>query len=143
MIDSLAKLLAANGLNPDSFTASDNDERIFCGEIPPGHILQTWLKLTQGAPETKYWPIIRGGTDEYRDHYSESDPESILAAAPVGNIREILQPRFEERRHDVAEFMPGAAEATDMDHLARLVDFSGINSFSGGNEDIIRPWPTE
>jgi hypothetical protein len=73
---------------------------------------------------------------------SKADPQTILAAAPIGNIREILQPRFEERRDDIVEMIAEAADATDMDHLARLVDASGINSF-GGRVEIAQPWPSE
>ena len=139
MIDSLSKILVANGLNPDSFTASAGDENIFRGELPAGRIVETWMKLAGAASETKYWPIIRGALDEYHEPV-ECDADVILAAVPAGNIREILKGRMEERREELIEIRPEFTEATDMDELARLADATGINLFGASVEE---PWPTE
>jgi len=139
MIESLSKVLVANGLDPDSFTASDADERIFRGELPGGRVVDTWVRLAGAAAETKYWPIIRGAPDE--DHEAiDFDAKEILAAVPVGGIREILKPRIEERRESMVEFVPGIAQASDLDELARLTDASGVNLFGVNVEE---PWPTE
>jgi len=51
MIDSLLKVLVANGLNPDSFTTSAGDEKIFRGELPAGRVVETWMKLARTASE--------------------------------------------------------------------------------------------
>ncbi len=139
MIDSLSKVLVANGLAPDSFIASAGDERIFCGELPSGLIVETWMKLAAAAPETKYWPIIRGAPGDDPEPV-ECNPDEILAAVPTGSIREILNPRMEERRESVVEIRPEFAEATDMDELGRLADATGINLFGAYVEE---PWPTE
>src|SRR5689334_3584614 len=139
MIDSLSKVLVANGLNPDSFTASADDEKIFRGELPAGRIVETWMKVASAASETKYWPIIRGALDD--DHEPvECDADAVLAAVPSGSIREILKPRMEERREVLTEIMPEFAKTTDMDELAKLADVTGINLFGTNVEE---PWPTE
>lgn len=139
MIESVSKLLAANGLNPESFTATVSDEKIFRGELPAGRIVETWMKLARAASETKYWPIICGGRD---DDYEpvECDADSILAAAPIGSIREVLKPRMEERREQLSQIMPEFAQAKDIDELGRLADATGINLFGARVEE---PWPTE
>jgi hypothetical protein len=49
MIESLSKLLAANGLNPESFTASTGDENIFRGELPAGRVVETWKILADNS----------------------------------------------------------------------------------------------
>ena len=139
MIESLSKVLLANELNPDSFTASTGNEKIFRGELPAGRVMETWVKLAKAAPETKYWPIIRGALDDYHEPV-ECDAEAVLAAVPAGNIREILKPRIEERREALVEIMPEFAQATDLDELARLADVTGINLFGANIEE---PWPTE
>jgi hypothetical protein len=141
MIDSLAKSLVANGLQPDSFTASRTGEGIFLGELPAGRVLETWIKLANAARETKYWPIICGGTGDLHEQV-ECDPASILASAPSGTIREILQPRMQQRRELLASMSPEFAAATDMDQLAQLADASGIYSF-GGPGQAEQQWPTE
>lgn len=141
MVDSLAQLLIANGLEPDSFTTSVDGGGILLGEVPPGNVLQTWMSLAKGATETKFWPIIRGGPDDVNEE-PHGDPASILAAAPVGGIREILQPRFQEQMNQLAEFMPEFAAASDMDQLAAMVDASGIHAF-GGHKQEDQPWPSE
>jgi hypothetical protein len=139
MIESLSKLLAANGLNPESFTASAGDEKIFRGELPAGRVVETWMKLARAASETKYWPIIRGARDV--DHEPvECDTDVILAAVPTGSVREILKPRMEERREQLSEIMPEFAQATDIDELGRLADVTGVNLFGG---KVDEPWPTE
>jgi hypothetical protein len=139
MIDSLSKVLVANGLNPDSFTTSAVDEKILRGELPAGRILETWMNLAKTASETKYWPIIRGALPDY-DEPVECDADAVLAAAPAGSIREILKPRMEERREALAEIMPDFTQAIDMDELAKLADVTGINVFGANVEE---PWPTE
>jgi hypothetical protein len=139
MIDSLSKALVANGLSPDSFAASDGDEKIFRGELPGGRVVETWVKLAGAASETKYWPIIRGAPDD--DHEPvEFDADEILAAVPAGSIREILKPRMEERREFMVEFVPKIAQVSDWDKLAKLTDASGVNLFGANVEE---PWPTE
>jgi len=125
MIDSLSKILVANGLRPDSFTASAGDEKIFRGELPAGRVVETWMKLAAAASETKYWPIIRGALDDDPEPV-ECDADAILAAVPAGSIREILKPRMEERREFLVGIMPEFAEATDMDELARLADVTSL-----------------
>ena len=139
MIESLSKILVANGLSPDSFVQSDDDEKIFRGELPAGRVMETWIKLAGAASETKYWPIIRGAVD---DDYEpvECDADAILASVPTGCIREILNPRMEERREQLSEMMPEFAQAADMDELGRLADIKGINLFGAHVEE---PWPTE
>jgi hypothetical protein len=139
MIDSLSNVLVAHGLNPDSFTASAGDNKIFRGVLPAGRVVETWMKLAKAASETKYWPIIRGALDDYHEPV-ECDADAVLAAAPAGSIREILKPRMEERREALAEIMPEFAQITDMDELARLADVTGINLFG---ENVEEPWPTE
>jgi hypothetical protein len=139
MIESLSKVLVANGLDPDSFTASAADERIFCCELPPGRVMETWMKLAKAASETKYWPIIRDALDDY-DEADERDANAILAAVPQGNIREILKPRMEQRRKNLAPIMPAFSGATDIDELARLADIKGIHLFG---PNVEKPWPTE
>jgi len=79
MIDSLSKVLVANGLNPDSFTASAADEKIFRGELPTGRVVETWMKLAKAASETKYWPIIRGALDDSHEPV-ECDVDAVLRA---------------------------------------------------------------
>lgn len=139
MIESLSKILVANGLNPESFTASADNEKIFRGELPAGRVMETWMKLARAASETKYWPIIRGALhDDYEP--IEFDADAILASVPAGSIREILKSRMEERRQDLSEIMPESAEATDMDGLGKLADATGINLFGANVEE---PWPTE
>jgi Domain of unknown function (DUF4253) len=139
MLESLSKVLVANGLGPDSFTASAGDEKIFRGELPAGRVVETWMKLAGAASETKYWPIIRGALED--DHEPvECDVDAVLAAVPAGRIREILKPRMEERREALAQIMSEFAQATDMDELARLADVTGINLFGANVEE---PWPTE
>jgi hypothetical protein len=139
MIESLSKLLAANGLNPESFTASTGDEKIFRGELPAGRVVETWMKLAAAASGTKYWPIIRGARDD--DHEPvECDTDAILATVPTGSVREILKPRMEERREQLSEIMPEFAQATDMDELGELADVTGINLFG---PKVDEPWPTE
>jgi len=139
MIESLSKILAANGLNPELFTASAGNEKIFHGELPAGRVVETWMKLAKAASETKYWPIIRGTRDADYDPI-ECDADAILAAVPTGSIREILKPRMEERREQLSEIMPEFAQATDMDELGKLADATGINLFGARVEE---PWPTE
>jgi hypothetical protein len=141
MIDLLAKLLIENGLEPDSFTTSATGEAIFRGEVPAGRVMQTWVNVAKSAAETKYWPIIRDGSDDIHEQ-TERDPASILTAAPVGNIREILQPRMQERLNSLREMMPEFAEATDMDRLAAMADASGIYSF-GERTQIEQVWPVD
>jgi len=139
MIESLSKVLVANGLGPDSFAATAGDEKIFRGELPAGRVVETWMKLARAASETKYWPIIRGAPDE--DHEPvDCDVDAILGAVPAGRIREILKPRMEDRRQALAQLMPEFAKATDMDALARLADVTGIHLFRANVEE---PWPTE
>jgi hypothetical protein len=140
MIDSLTKLLTANSLEPDSFMPTDAEEGMFRAEVPAGQVLRTWMNLAKGAAETKYWPIIRGGAEE-RHEQKERDPLEIIAAAPVGNIREILRGRFEERRESLVQFMPEFGDAADMDQLAALADASGVYSFGGRR--AAEEWPTE
>jgi hypothetical protein len=139
MIESLSKVLTANGLNPDSFIASAGDEKILRGELPAGRVVETWMRLAKAASETKYWPIIRGASEDYPEPV-ECDVDAVLAAVPAGSIREILRPRMEQRRETLAEIMPEFAQATDMDELARLADVTGINLFGASVEE---PWPTE
>jgi hypothetical protein len=139
MIELLSKVLVANGLNPDSFTPSSGNEKIFRGELPAARVVETWMKLAKAAPETRYWPIIRGALDDYQEPV-ECDADAVLAGVPAGSIREILQPRMEERREALAEIVPEFAHATDMDELAGLADATGINLFGAGVEE---PWPTE
>src|SRR5689334_20546792 len=103
--------------------------------------MQTWLNLAKAAAETKYWPLIRGGVDDFHEQ-AESNPGSILAAVPEGSIREILKTRTVERQQSLAEMIPEAAGATDLDHLAQLADASGIYRFIG-SEETTQPWPTE
>ena len=152
MIDSLAKLLLANDLDPDSFTEAATGEAIFRGEVPAGRVMQIWANLAKASRETKYWPIIRGGPDDIYEQ-TECDPASILANVPVGSIREILKPRMQERLLSFREMIPelpaSAAAAfsniddeMDMDQLAAAVDASGIYSFSG-REQTGQAWPTE
>lgn len=142
MIELLAQVLATNGLQPDSFTPSEADERIFRGEVQAGRVVETFLNLAKAFAETKYWPIIRGVSDIHRQ--PKRDPATILASAPAGSIREILEPLTKERREELAEMLPefAFAEATDLDRLAQLVDDSGIYSFSGDQQNEQR-WPTE
>jgi hypothetical protein len=99
------------------------------------------VKLAKAAPETKYWPIIRGDMHDLPEQ-SQSDPASILSSAPAGSIREILQPRFNERRESLREISAEFADAADMDRLAQLADAFGINSF-GGRGQIQEEWLTE
>lgn len=139
MIESLSKILTANGLNPESFTTCADDEKMFRGELPAGRVVETWMKLAKAARETKYWPIIRGALDDYHEPV-ECDVDAVLAGVPAGSIREILKPRMEERRQTLAELMPEFARATDMDELARLADVSGIHLFGAKVEES---WPTE
>jgi hypothetical protein len=141
MTDSLSKLLLANRLDPDAFIAITSNESIFRGELPAGHIMQTWIDLAKAAHETKYWPIIRGGSGDV-DEQIEADAEATLVNVPTGTIREILKPLIEERRQSLADVMPEFAHATDMDDLARLADASGVYSFSG-DEPSAQAWPTE
>jgi Domain of unknown function (DUF4253) len=139
MIDSLAKALLSNGLEPDSFKPCAPDERIFRGELPAGKSVETWVKLAKAAVETKYWPIIRGGVGD--DHEPvDCDAEAVLAAAPSGGIREILEQRTQERREGLASFMPEFAQTADMDALAWLADDRDIHSFGGATAE---PWPTK
>ena len=49
MIESLSKVLIANGLDPDSFIASAGEEEIFRGELPAGRVVETWMKLAKAA----------------------------------------------------------------------------------------------
>ena len=88
MIESLSKVLTANGLNPDSFIASAGDEKILRGELPAGRVVETWMRLAKAASETKYWPIIRGASEDYPEPV-ECDVDAVLAAVPAGSIREI------------------------------------------------------
>jgi hypothetical protein len=141
MIDSLAQQLIANGLEPDAFTTSTQDEAIFRGEVPAGRVMQTWVNLVKASIETKYWPIIQGDPDDSHEQ-NQRDPASILAAAPAGNIREILQPRFQERIESLSEMIPTSAQATDMDQLATMADAAGIYSFSG-RKPIDEKWPPD
>jgi hypothetical protein len=141
MIDSLAQVLASSGLRPESFTVVGADEGIFRGEVQAGRVVETYMKLAKGFPETKYWPIIRGISDISRQ--GERDPAEILASAPAGNIREILEPRIQERRETLDQILPEFAFAAvaDLDRLAQLVDESGIYTFSGYQQH--EQWPTE
>ncbi len=68
MIDLLARVLATNGLQPDSFTTSAAGEHIFRGEVQAGRVVETYLKLAKAFAETKYWPIIRGFAVIYTDN---------------------------------------------------------------------------
>ncbi len=141
MIDLLARVLATNGLQPDSFTTSAAGEHIFRGEVQAGRVVETYLKLAKAFAETKYWPIIRGFAGDIH-RQPERDPASILASAPAGSIREILAPQIEERREALAEMLPEFAEATDLDRLAQLADDSGIYTFSRHQQNE-QQWPTE
>lgn len=141
MTDSLAKLLIANGLQPDSFTSSDFSGDILRGEIPAGRIVPTWTNLAGGFPETKYWPIIRGGLDDVYDE-PRRDVAEILAAVPLGGIREILRPRMLERMTTYEELLPELTETSDMDQFASLADAAGIFSFGGRKQDELK-WPSE
>jgi hypothetical protein len=141
MIDSLAKLLIGNGLDPESFAASVADETMFRGEVPGGRAMQTWVNLAKASAETKYWPIIRGGPDDIYEP-NNLDPTAILAAVPQGNIGKILRPRFEERRDELCEMIPEFGEASDMYQLGVMADASGVYSFSG-RQQVSQAWPTE
>jgi hypothetical protein len=141
MIDSLVALLRTNNLEPDAFVPGDADQRIFRGEVAAGKVMQTWMNLAKGAMETKYWPIIRGDPDDLHEQTGR-DPAAILAAAPLGNIREILRPRFEERRESLAQMLPEVAEAADMERLAAMADASGVYSFIGRKRKE-EQWPAE
>lgn len=141
MIDSLAKLLIENGLEPDSFTSSNGKEAIYRGEVPAGRVMQTWVNLAKAAGETNYWPIIRGAPDGPLAR-TERDPESILASVPTGDVTEILRSRFEARRSSLRQMMPEFVEPTDMHGLAAMADASGIYSFSGRTQ-VPQEWPTE
>ncbi|HTI71649.1 MAG TPA: DUF4253 domain-containing protein [Candidatus Limnocylindria bacterium] len=139
MTPSLSKVLAANGLSPNSFFASASNEKILEGELPAGRVVETWVKLAGAASETGYWPIIRGSLDDVYEPI-EGDADAILAAVPTGSIREILKPRFEERRESLSEIASELARAIDMDELGKLADIEGINLFGGYVEE---PWPTD
>ncbi len=52
MIDLLARVLATNGLQPDSFTASTAGEHIFRGELQAGRVVETWLKLAKASADS-------------------------------------------------------------------------------------------
>src|SRR6516165_4495381 len=109
MIDSLVQLLASSGLRPEFFTMAGADEVIFRGEVQAGGVVETFMKLAKGFTETKYWPIIRGISDIPRQ--GERDPAEILATVPAGNIREILEPRIQERRETLDQMLPEFAFA--------------------------------
>jgi hypothetical protein len=152
MDESLAKLLIANNMEPDSFTTSEPGGAIYRGMLPAGRAMPTWVNLAKGFSETKYWPIIRGKAGDLQEQ-TQRDPASILAAAPAGNIREILKPRVEERRKSLLGMIPmlserGAAalahigDDSDMDQLAAAADVSGIYTFSGRGSET-EEWPTE
>jgi hypothetical protein len=141
MIDSLARLLTENGLEPDSFTPSDGREAMYRGELPAGQVVATWVRLAGGFKETGYYPIVRGGSDDAHAPI-ERDAGPILASVPAGVIGEILRPRFEARRDSLCEMMPDLAEASDMYQLAAMADAAGINSF-GGDAEASREWPAE
>jgi hypothetical protein len=103
--------------------------------------MPTWVSLANASKATKYWPIIRGGPDNI-DAMKDRDPATILAAAPVGNIDEILQSRFQDRKNSLSEILPEFADATDMYQLATMVDASGVDSF-GDRSEAPESWPTE
>jgi hypothetical protein len=142
MIDSLSKLLIGNGLEPDRFVPSGPDEASYLAELPVKGLLALWANLAKGSKETKYFPIIRGVANhiyEAPDH----DPVAILAAAPPGGIREVLEPLFHERRRSLNEMMPEFANAKDMDQLAKEADSSGIYSFIGSQKKADAAWPID
>lgn len=141
MIEVLAKLLIESGLDPDSFQPCGNDEGIFRGEVQGGRVMETWVKIANGATQTKYWPIIRGDPDDVHE-LRQGDAASILAAVPSGTINKILQSRFEERRNSLQEMVPQFATAANMYELAAMADDSGIYSFSGHGQDLPQ-WPSE
>jgi hypothetical protein len=140
MIDSLARVLIENQLDPDAFAALESGGDIFRGEVAAGRVMQTWVSLAKAAAETKYWPIIRGGAEDLPE-LEDRDPAEILAAAPPGNISEILQPRFQERVSDLREILPEFREPNDMYELAAMADASGVYSFGG--KKLPENWPTE
>jgi hypothetical protein len=141
MIDALAKVLVAGGLEPEVFTSSGADEAFFRATLPTAKIAQSLDALWRGSRETKYLPVIRGAADEIHEQ-PRGDVAAILAEVQEGRIREILAPRFEERRESWREMMPEVAGIVDMDELARWVDASGIYSF-GGRENVAQPWPAD
>jgi hypothetical protein len=82
MVDSLAQLLLANDLNPDTFTAAGDGRDVFHTTVPAGsRSMDKWVSLAKSAKETKYWPlIIVDGEDQFLN--AEHDPATILAATP-------------------------------------------------------------
>ena len=152
MIESLAKSLAALNLEPDAFISSSPDERIFRGEVQPGKVINTWANLAKAAAETKYWPIIQGGSDKNLE-LPERDPAEILSMAPIGGIREILKPRLQQRIESFREMPseifsdPGAIllkldADSDMDTAAAAADAAGIYSFIGRSPEK-QDWPAD
>jgi len=151
MIEPLANVLIANRLDPDSLNPAGAGGTIFHGQLPPEKAMLRWVNLAKASAETKYRPIIRGDEDGVPDQ-PRREPADILAAAPAGDVREILKPRLQDRIKQLLEMRPQfpdrakAAlaeidENSDIDQLAAAVDASGIHSFVGRSEPP-QPWPT-
>jgi hypothetical protein len=141
VIDALANLLVAGGLEPDLFAPSGADEAFFHATLPPAKIAQSLDALWRGSRESKYLPIIRGAPDAIQEQ-PERDAGSILADVPEGDIREVLAPRFQERMESLSAMMPEFAGAKDMEELGRVADSSGVYSFGGGGNSR-EQWPAD
>jgi hypothetical protein len=154
MTDPLAAALAANNLSPESFQSSGGDETVLNGAVPYQGILDLWVKLVKSFQETGYYPVIRGAAEDHLPDALDHDPAAILAAAPAGNVREVLMPRLRERVESFEAFVDELPEKyqaelraamkmdpPDFDALAAAVDQSGMHCFGG--KSALPSWPAE
>ena len=68
MIDLLARVLATNGLQPDSFTTSAAGEHIFRGEVQAGRVVETYLKLAKAFAEQSTGRLFAASRVIYTDN---------------------------------------------------------------------------
>jgi len=139
--DSIVAALKAGGLDAEACVPSVAGGAVWRVEVPQGHAFATWAAIAKAATETKVWPILRGNTGDVPEAVAR-DPAEVLAAAPLGNVRDVLGPRMEARRASLRDWIPEVDRAADMDQLAALADASGIHEFIG-SKTTGTPWPAD
>jgi hypothetical protein len=126
--------LSKAGVEPSAFKPIAGTG-ILAGTVPGARALEIWLILRESFPGTGLWPIIRGASD-----FEFDETPAGRAPLPEGSVRDLLRKRTFRLRRELEEIVPDLSAKDDLETIARKMDASGANSFSGAEKEE-QAWP--